>query len=216
MTPAIRSIRNQPAAIRYALAITAAITALFLGQLLTPFLGHENPYHTIWIAVVLAAWYCGIGPAIVATTIGFFGVWYYFLSPYKTLVHPSRPEIFGLLGYLAIAAVIIAIAENNRRTLAGRLQTDDELRTSEGKLRESEEQFGSLANSIPELCWMAHGDGHIFWYNERWYEYTGTEPSQVEGWGWQSLHDPQILPAVLEHWRDCIRTGEPFEMEFPI
>jgi PAS domain S-box-containing protein len=112
--------------------------------------------------------------------------------------------------------VIIAIAENNRRTLAGRLQTDDELRTSEGKLRESEEQFGSLANSIPELCWMAHGDGHIFWYNERWYEYTGTEPSQVEGWGWQSLHDPQILPAVLEHWRDCIRTGEPFEMEFPI
>ncbi len=36
--------------------------------------------------------------------------------------------------------------------------------------RESEEQFRMLANSIPQLAWMARPDGWIFWYNQRWYE----------------------------------------------
>jgi signal transduction histidine kinase len=38
----------------------------------------------------------------------------------------------------------------------------------------------------------------------------------MEGWGWQSVHDPQVLPGVLEKWRACIATGEVFEMEAPL
>jgi hypothetical protein len=37
----------------------------------------------------------------------------------------------------------------------------------------------------------------------------------MEGWGWQSVHDPEVLPSVLER-RGSIRTAEPFEMEFPL
>jgi PAS domain S-box-containing protein len=56
----------------------------------------------------------------------------------------------------------------------------------------------------------------MVWFNERWYAYTGTTPEQSTGWGWASVHDPDVLPSVLEHWHESIRTGEPFEMEFPI
>jgi len=84
------------------------------------------------------------------------------------------------------------------------------------RLRESEAQFRTLAEGIPQLCWMARGDGHIFWYNQRWYTYTGTTPEQMEGWGWQSVHDPQTLPKVLEQWRASISTGVPFDMVFPL
>ncbi|MGI8884103.1 MAG: hybrid sensor histidine kinase/response regulator, partial [Pyrinomonadaceae bacterium] len=87
---------------------------------------------------------------------------------------------------------------------------------AEEKLRESEEQLRALADSIPQLAWMAEPDGFIFWYNRRWYEYTGTTPEEMEGWGWQSVHDAEMLPAVLERWQASIRTGEPFEMEFPL
>jgi PAS domain S-box-containing protein len=83
-------------------------------------------------------------------------------------------------------------------------------------LRESEERFHSLAESIPNLAWWANADGYITWYNRRWYEYTGTVPEQMEGWGWQSVHDPEVLPAVLETWTASIATGEPFDMEFPL
>ena len=89
-------------------------------------------------------------------------------------------------------------------------------RTAEEALRESERQFRMLVNSIPTLAWMAQPDGWIVWYNRRWYEYTGTTPEQMEGWGWQSVHDPETLPSVLERWRHSIATGEPFEMVFPL
>ena len=81
---------------------------------------------------------------------------------------------------------------------------------------ESERQFRTLADAIPTLAWTARPDGHIDWYNARWYEYTGTTPEQMEGWGWQSVHDPAELPWILDRWRTGIATGEPVEMTFPL
>ena len=89
-------------------------------------------------------------------------------------------------------------------------------RRAQEELRESESQFRDLANAIPQLCWMANADGWIFWYNRRWYEYTGATPEQMEGWGWQSAHDPEALPKVLESWGASIATGKPFDMVFPL
>ncbi|HET7752072.1 MAG TPA: PAS domain S-box protein [Terriglobales bacterium] len=83
-------------------------------------------------------------------------------------------------------------------------------------IEESEEQFRMLAESIPQLDWMANPDGWIYWYNQRWYEYTGTTPEQMLGWGWRSVHDPEVLPKVMERWQESIRTGQPFEMVFPL
>ncbi|MGL5871183.1 MAG: PAS domain-containing sensor histidine kinase [Xenococcaceae cyanobacterium] len=82
--------------------------------------------------------------------------------------------------------------------------------------KQVEERFRLMADSIDQLTWMANPDGWIFWYNRRWYEYTGTTPQDMEGWGWQRVHDPDELPKVLEKWQSSINTGEPFEMEFPI
>jgi len=91
-----------------------------------------------------------------------------------------------------------------------------ERKRAEQALRRSEEQLHALADSMLNLAWRANGDGFITWYNRRWYEYTGTTPEQMEGWGWQSAHDPQALPKVMERWRTSIATGESFEMTFPL
>ena len=90
------------------------------------------------------------------------------------------------------------------------------LKKAEEALRESEDYFRTMANALPQLTWMARADGFIHWYNQRWYEYTGTTPEQMEGWGWQIVHDPKTLPRVLEQWKSSIATGQPFEMEFPL
>jgi len=79
-----------------------------------------------------------------------------------------------------------------------------------------DDEFRLLADNIPTLCWIANGDGYIVWYNRRWHEYCGTTPEQMEGWGWQSVHDPELLPQVMERWTASIATGEPFEMTFPL
>jgi PAS domain S-box-containing protein len=91
-----------------------------------------------------------------------------------------------------------------------------ERKQAEEAVRQSEEQFRALAETITNLAWWANADGYITWYNRRWYEYTGTTPQQMEGWGWQSVHDPQALPAVMEQWKASIATGQPFDMTFPL
>lgn len=101
-------------------------------------------------------------------------------------------------------------------TVAGIFGQFLERHESEEELRQSEEKLRLLADTIPQLAWMAAPDGNVFWYNRRWYEYTGTTPEQMQGWGWQLVHDPDMLPSVLEHWKSSIDSGEPFEMEFPL
>jgi len=78
------------------------------------------------------------------------------------------------------------------------------------------EDLRVLADALPQLAWMADPTGSIFWYNQRWYDYTGTTLEQMQGWGWQSVHDPDVLPAVLERWHESIASGKPFEMVFPL
>ena len=102
-----------------------------------------------------------------------------------------------------------------RSALRGR-RRQYEARSRLEELHENERQLRTLANSIPTLCWMAERDGHIFWYNQQWYDYTGTVPAEMEGWGWQSVHDPEVLPNVMERWSASLATGESFEMVFPL
>ena len=80
----------------------------------------------------------------------------------------------------------------------------------------SERLFRSMIEGMPQLAWTARADGFIDYYNPRWYEFTGTTPEDMEGWGWQSVHDPTLLPEVMQRWERSIATGESFEMEFPL
>ncbi|HEX5410835.1 MAG TPA: ATP-binding protein [Terriglobia bacterium] len=91
-----------------------------------------------------------------------------------------------------------------------------EIQKRDTALQEREEQFRTLANSVPQLAWMAEADGRIFWYNERWYHYTGSTQEEMVGWGWETVHDPNVLPEVLARWRASIETGNRFEMVFPL
>ena len=82
--------------------------------------------------------------------------------------------------------------------------------------KDIETRFRVMADGMPQLAWMARPDGWIHWYNKRWYEYTGTTPEDMEGWRWQSVHDPVVLPSVMAQWQASVSTGQQFEMVFPL
>jgi PAS domain S-box-containing protein len=107
-------------------------------------------------------------------------------------------------------------SDSPRQRATGVIRDITEQREAENRLRESERQFRTLADSIPALCWVADAAGSIYWYNSRWYEYTGTSEADMVGYGWQAVHDPDVLPQVRERYQRSITTGEPFEMVFPL
>ncbi len=87
---------------------------------------------------------------------------------------------------------------------------------SESRLRESEERFRTLANNISQFAWMTDEKGWIFWYNQRWFDYTGTTLEEMEGWGWQKVHHPDHVQRVTEHFKQAIESGELWEDTFPL
>jgi PAS domain S-box-containing protein len=117
------------------------------------------------------------------------------------------------------AITLVSTVQSALRARAKQYDVRDrlaELQSREEALRRAEEQFRQLANAMPQLALIADADGSIFWFNDGWYVFSGKTFEQLTGSGWQSLHDPNILPDVLNGWQDCIRRGIPFEMEFPL
>lgn len=112
---------------RYGMALLATLTALTLRELLRPLLGNTNPYHTIWAVIVFSAWYCGIGPSIVASLFGALGVWYLFLAPYHSFALQNRADVFGVVDFLLLSGFIMALGEGIRRGEAKRKKAEHEL-----------------------------------------------------------------------------------------
>lgn len=83
-------------------------------------------------------------------------------------------------------------------------------------LRESEARFRTLADNIAQLAWIADGQGWIFWYNKRWFDFTGTSLQDMAGWGWQSVHHPDHVERVVAKIRRSFDTGEEWEDTFPL
>src|SRR3989304_6216056 len=86
----------------------------------------------------------------------------------------------------------------------------DALTKSEQALARREQEFRTLADSIPQLAWMADSKGWIFWYNKRWFDYTGTTLEEMQGWGWQKVHHPDHVQRVVDKFREHVVAGEPW------
>lgn len=80
----------------------------------------------------------------------------------------------------------------------------------------SEELFRTLADNISQLAWMADPNGSIFWFNRRWYEFTGSTLGEMQGWGWTKVHHPDHVDRVVERIRHSWETGEAWEDTFPL
>lgn len=120
----------------YMLGAFSAVTALLLRDILDPAFGNHYAYQTVWLGIIFAAWYCGVGPSLLALVISALGVWYWFLPPYHSFVGKDRVEYFGFAGFVAFSGVIIVLGESNRRIFLRRRQAEEALRRVKEELED--------------------------------------------------------------------------------
>ena len=89
-------------------------------------------------------------------------------------------------------------------------------RREQTRVREGEARFRTIANAIPQLAWMTDPTGAITWYNQRWYDYTGSDFEAMRGWGWKSVHHPDHLDRVERRLRQSFASGSSWEDTFPL
>jgi PAS domain S-box-containing protein len=91
-----------------------------------------------------------------------------------------------------------------------------EIQLRDTTMQESERQFRTLADSLPQQAWIAGTDGRIVWFNKRWYDFSGVTDALNAVDAYLAIVDPKILPMVMENWGNSVRTGEQFEMVVPL
>jgi len=79
-------------------------------------------------------------------------------------------------------------------------------------LRRSESLFRQLADTMPQIVWAARPDGHIEYYNRRWYEFTGFAEGRTEG-NWKPILHPDDAKRCIDTYFGCIRAERPYQVE---
>lgn len=118
--------------------------------------------------------------------------------------------------YLYGNATPLRDRDGNLRGAVAALVDVTQRREMEQALRESEQRFRTLADNMAQFAWMADASGWIFWYNRRWFDYTGTTLEQMQGWGWRQVHHPDHVEAVTDKFRRHIEAGVVWEDTFPL
>jgi len=85
---------------------------------------------------------------------------------------------------------------------------------AEEDLKESEERFRFMADTMPQLVWITRPDGYHEYYNRHWYEYTGTAEGTTDGEGWNNLFHIDDRAYAQKVWKQSLKTGEPYEIKY--
>ena len=145
-------------AVRYALALTVPLLAVYLRFLLNPLLGTKNVYQSVFAAIVFSAWYCGFIPSVLSTMAAVIGVWYWLLphqGPFPSVV---PVDLYGLVGFVLFSGLIIAFGESNRRSQAKFLVTERES-------QRTKTIFETFMDNSPALTYLKDGQGRLIFAN---------------------------------------------------
>ncbi len=159
-------------------------------------------------------WSAAIHPDDVQATIE---GWQKALAEKQLFVCEHRVKLKdGSYGIFAVRAVPVLNDDGSIREWVGVHTNITKEREAQQALVESEDLFRTFSNNISNLAWIADGDGWIKWYNQRWYDYTGTTFDEMQGWGWEKVHHPDHRQRVVDLVKEIWKKPEPFELVFPL
>jgi two-component system sensor histidine kinase VicK len=116
---------------------------------------------------------------------------------YFNFIYQARLDAKGVIDGIIVCAFEVTEQVNSRN-----------------KAEESEKKFRQVADSVIQMIWVTDGEGMHEYYNQRWYDFTGTDYEQVKGAGWNQMFHPDDRERAWETWKHSLETGTPYEIEY--
>ncbi len=198
------------------IVLTCSAVGLALRWTLGPVFGGFPAYVILVPPVAIASLWAGRGAGVATAIVCLAGNWVATISIAGLFPYDQTMNIAGAAAYGVVAFVMTLMGASLRSSMREGHTTLELLRASRSAIDEGEARFRLVADNIPNLAWMAEPDGAIYWYNQRWHDYTGTTPEEMAGWGWQAVHDPAMVDGVTERFKQSIKDETPWEDIFPL
>jgi signal transduction histidine kinase len=132
-------------AIRYGTAVLAVIAGLLLATALRPFL---EPAVVLLMAILIAAWFSGFWPALLASALATLALDYFFIPPLYT-IDLDRSHVLRMAVFTMTAGVFVSISAARRRAERSLKQARDEL---DAKVRERTADLTRANEELEELA----------------------------------------------------------------
>src|SRR5580704_8072490 len=166
--------RERSRLVRYGIAVGVTALSLFLRWPLWPILGSQTPHMTFFPAVMIAAYFGGFGPGIVATVLSALAAQYfvYFLGdPRYSVQFASIHNAVALSLYMVVGIVVSGLSESLHRMR--RRIVADERRRAEEAIRSSEERFRCMFDNMAVGIAHANLEGRWFRVNQKFCDILG-------------------------------------------
>ncbi|MBW4511462.1 MAG: PAS domain S-box protein [Scytonematopsis contorta HA4267-MV1] len=120
----------------------------------------------------------------------------------------------GSLHWIAAKGRATYDVDGNPVRMMGTVQDISDRKQVEENLRQSELNFRTLADTMPQMFWTTQADGFHDYFNKRWCEYTGMTLKETQGWGWSHLLHPDDKQRCLDIWNESLSTGKDYYIEY--
>ena len=153
--------RDRSRAVRYAVALSAVLVAAAAQPFLELLISEQFPLPAFAVAVVVAAWFGGVGPGLLATVGASVAATYFFRRPVYPLQTADPADLASLLQF-ALLGVLVSLAvgylrqqahrEQEARTEAERqLRRTDRLQQLTATLLQATTPADVIDTCLPEL-----------------------------------------------------------------
>jgi PAS domain S-box-containing protein len=82
------------------------------------------------------------------------------------------------------------------------------------KIEQSEKQLRQISNLMPQMVWVTDGSGSHLYFNQQWYDFTGSDFAASRDEGWFHYVHSEDRGQTIAKWRHSLESGNIFENEF--
>jgi PAS domain S-box-containing protein len=197
-------VRGRPSWLHYGVAVALTAATLLIYRLFLP-LDQARPASDIFlVAVVLSAYFGGLGPGLLSTALGALAADYFLLFPIDSLRVASPIDQLRLAALFLVGVLISLLSESLHRSKE-QLARDNAKRVHvEEKLREYEK----AVEGLEEMIVVIDRDYRYLLANRAFLKYRNLEREDLEGHLLAEMVDRNVFDQVIKAKLDESFTGE--------